>query len=247
MTTEVFGSDEPQSQTPTGTLETLVGEGKKYKTVEDLAKAYQHADTTIASRTRELQEMREELNLRLDTEEVLKRARANPEPVDNAPQGKQPAVAATPLSNEDLAARIREVTQADQAAANYRANVENVAVKLVEIYGTEAQANEAVKKRADELGVSIKYLQDAAATSPKAFFVQMGLEASPKPVNPAPARSDVNPTAFSNNSGAAKPGTYLWYENLRKTDAKKYFSREVQLQIHRDAAAAQARGEQFFP
>lgn len=245
MTDAVFNSsNDAPAASP---LETLVGEGKKYATVEDLAKAYVHADAFIKSTTRELQEVKEELNVRLDTEQVLARARQNQSNVEPQPSPQTPVKeATTPLSDEDLAARIREVTQAERLRETAAQNVTTVATKLIEQFGDEAKANEFVRNKAAELGVGVEFLQDVAARSPKAFFSSIGLENAPPKTPPtSPTRGDVNTEAFRNNGTQVKQGTYAYYENLRKSDPKTYFSRDVQLQMHKDAMAAAARGEDF--
>lgn len=246
MTEAVFNSTTPE--TPASPLETLVGEGKKYKTVEDLANAYIHADAFIKSTTRELQEVKEELNIRLDTEEVLKRARQNQSNVDQTtPPETKVEKAATPLSDEDLAARIRTVTQAERLRETAAQNVTTVATRLIEQFGDEAKANEFVRNKAAELGVGVEFLQDVAARSPKAFFSSIGLEnTTPKTPPTTPSRGDVNTEAFRNNGAQVKPGTYAYFENLRKTDPKTYFARDTQLAMHKAALEAEARGESFF-
>ena len=67
-------SGDPAAQTPGGSsvLDALVGEGKKYKTAEDLAAAYGHADQHIATLTSELSEIRKDLDGRLNVVEMLK-------------------------------------------------------------------------------------------------------------------------------------------------------------------------------
>lgn len=246
MTDAVFNNT--PSETHASELETLVGEGKKYKSVDELAKAYIHADAFIKSTTRELQEVKEELNIRLDTEDVLKRARQTQSNVDQTPSPQTPVKEATaPLSNEDLAARIREVTQAERLRETATQNVTTVATRLIEQFGDENKANEFVRNKAAELGVGVEFLQDVAARSPKAFFSSIGLE-TPQPKTPptTPSRGDVNTEAFRNNGSQVKPGTYAYFENLRKTDPKTYFARDTQVQMHKAAMDAEARGESFF-
>ncbi len=247
MTEAVFNST-TTTETPASPLETLVGEGKKYKTVEDLANAYIHADSFIKSTVRELQEVKEELNVRLDTEDVLKRARQNQSNVEPNPSPETKVKeTTTPLSNEDLAARIREITQAERLRETAAQNVTTVATRLIEQFGDENKANEFVRNKAAELGVGVEFLQDVAARSPKAFFSSIGLEnPSPKTPPTTPSRGDVNTEAFRNNGTQVKAGTYAYYENLRKTDPKTYFARDTQLRMHKDAMDAEARGESFF-
>jgi hypothetical protein len=210
-------------------LENLVGEGKKYKSVEDLAKAYSHADATIQDRNRELAEAREKINARLRVEELLRQPREqNPvtPPVDDNPPS-----ANTSFSEDDLVARIRQELQQDREQEKIRRNVDFVAQKLIETFGSEDKANEVINAKAKELEVSLDFLKSSAAQSPKAFLATLGIaDSAPRPT-PGVPRSDV----VSVPNTAAKPGTYAFYESIRKSNPSQYFSRTIQNQMIADA------------
>jgi hypothetical protein len=219
-------------------LETLVGEGKKYATVDELAKAYLHAEPTIEQRNRENAQLREELATRVTMEQLLEKI-SNPTPkLEVTPEAHQPAKPA--LSQDDVNKLVRDALTEQEQNRAVAQNVNTVTAKLLEAYGSEEKANQVIKQRAQELGVSVDFLQDVAAKSPKAFFTTIGLDAQPK-VPGSTDRSDVNATALGNQ--AVKAGTYKWYDQIRKTDPVKYFSPQVQNQMHKDALAA---GESFF-
>jgi hypothetical protein len=58
---------------------------------------------------------------------------------------------------------------------------------MIEVYGDSAKANEAVTRRAGELGVSVDWLRDSASRSPNAFFATMGItkgQVSSSPASP---------------------------------------------------------------
>lgn len=226
-------------------LETLVGEGKKYKTNDDLAKAYDHADRAIKEREQENQELRDELAKRRTAEELVEQFNANRrEPPsserDGTPNSPAPKVE---VSDDDLVRRIREVQQQDNTQQTRERNLLEVAERLTTEFGDEDKANEVLKRKAVELGVSVKFLQDSAAQSPKAFYATLGLNVTA--TSPAqPAKGDVNTQAFERNSqSSAKPGTYQFYEALRKSDPVRWRSSAVQAQIHKDA---QASPDTFF-
>lgn len=229
----VFESD---NNAETNILEQLVGEGKKFATVEDALKGKVEADRTIADRNRELAEMREEMNRLREQSEILRRqvtTSREPAAIDTPRDADRPV---EDRSNEiDLATRIREELRQAQEEDQKRLNIGAVASKLVEVYGTEDKANEVVKAKAAELGVSVEFLQDVAAKSPKAFFSQIGLTDS-TPATATATRSDVNAAALANTSTTGvKDGTYKFYENIRKSDPKLYFSAQVQNKMFADA------------
>lgn len=229
------------SETPqTSVFETLVGEGKKFSDSEALAKAKQESDAFIEHLKTEAAELREALNVQLDTRDVLERART-PKTVETPPV-TTPTPAPT-TSNEDLATRIKEALASQSREAQAKANANEVRQKLLDVFGDQTKAEEVMTRRAAELGVSLGFLQEVAVTSPKAFYAQLGLDGTSKSSVPSPSRSDVTPTAFT--GGGPKTGTYAWYEALRKSDPKAYFDQKTQVQMHKDAMAAESRGEDF--
>lgn len=231
----VFNADD----TPANFLETLVGEGKKFSDTESLARGKWEADRTIQERNAKLDELQAKLD-ELEIEKRLNASRQTP-PITPEPrvEDNQPAKPSA-LSPEDMAKLIRAELQAERQEETVRANVDRVANKLVELYGDEDKANQVVKSKAAELGVSVEFLQEVAAKSPVAFFAQLGITDTPT-ASASPTRGDVNPQAFQHNSGAAKPGTYKFYEQMRKDNPKQWAS--IQPQIH---AEALRMGSAFF-
>jgi hypothetical protein len=226
-------------ETPEVQLETLVGEGKKYSTASELAKGYVHADLTIKAREAELQQLREELKTRQTVEEQLQNLRSRTdesrENRQNPPQS-EPAKPPTQNDNVDLDNKIREAITQNQRETQVRQNQETVLSELLRIYGTEAKANDVIRQRASELGVSVSFLQDVALQSPKAFFAQLGVDQASNLSQqaPRPTRSEINPAALGISPGV-KEGSYEYYENIRKTDPKNFFSPKVQSRLMQDA------------
>ena len=221
-------------------LEELVGDGKKFQTVEALAAAKLEADRTITARNEELERHREEIRRQAEELELLRRQPR--EPLAQEP----PRVADRPVEvepNQDLASRIREELRQAQEEDLQNQNIRSVAVKLSEVYGSSEKAREVVAAKASELGLSVEFLQSVAAKSPKAFFTQLGLTETTLQA-PAASRSDVNTVALANTtSSAPKQGSYQSYEQLRRDNPKRYFSAEIQNQMFVDAKRL---GDAFF-
>jgi len=231
---DVF-SDTPSD--PSNPFEQLVGEGKKFKTPEDLAAGKIEADRTIEARNRELEESRQEQErLRL---RILELERPREPAADTIPREANRPVEEEPV---DLATRIREELNRQTQEDIRNQNLSQVVNRLEEVYGD--RANEFMKTKAGELGVPVTWLRDIAAQSPKAFYAQIGL-ADQVPTTPAATRGDINPVALADtrNSTAVKEGTYKYYETVRKSDPKRYFSAEVQNKMFADAKRL---GEAFY-
>ena len=230
------------------TVEDLVGEGKKYATIEELAKSRVHADIAIAARERELAEAREELNKRITYEELVEQLgrpneREAPRSSERQPAPETPANVPH-IKDEDLAARIREIQAQDNREQRLQSNVSQVTQRMLEEFGTETKASEYLNGKARELGVDIKFLQDQAAQAPKAFFKTIGLEdAVSPPARPTDGNVNTDALRTQNPGGTPKADTYAFYENMRKTDPARYFLPATQNRLMK---AALEKGDAFF-
>lgn len=230
------------------TVDALVGEGKKFKTVDELARGKAEADRVIEARNQELANLREELGKREAIETVLERLNRTPQSAPPVVETQQAATTPS-FTDEDLDARIKEVTSRQEQARQTQVNVETVTNKLLEVYGDENKANIAIKQRADALGVSVEFLQDVAAKSPKAFFAQLGIDNVAPTPTPNSSSGNVNTEMLGGTrTGGPKPGTYEYFENIRRTQGPRaYFAPEVQTALMKAAFDAAARGEAFGP
>jgi hypothetical protein len=225
---DIFSSD--GNQTEQNALEALVGEGKKFKTPEDLAKGKLESDNYIETLKAKIADLESKATESTTLEEVLakieeRRTALNP-PAAEAHQPAKPAI-----TEETLAEKVKAILSEANQQQRTAQNVNTVAERLVEAYGDEQKAKEFVAKRAKELEVPVDYLQDVAARSPKAFFDLVKLETPQSTARPT--RGDVNIEALKVNNPGVKPNTYAWYQNMRRTDPDLYKS--LQSQMHKDA------------
>lgn len=232
----VFGDAETESS---GFLERLVGENKSYKSAEDLAKGKVNADEHIKTLEDKLDELREELDKRLSVEDAIKKVQEERQVL---PTGLAPTSAQEPssLKEDDLIDLIRGVTQKDKDREAAQKNRDEVATKLVEVYGDSSKANEAVKQRAIEIGLSVQDLEALAMRSPKAFLTQMGLDVTPQ-ATVRPTHSDVR--LPQNSQSQIKEGTESWWKQFRKDSPKEYFSPSMTPKRMKDALRL---GDAFF-
>jgi hypothetical protein len=244
MADENTGIFEAAQSTTTETyVDKLVGEGKKYRDIEELAKSRINADEFIDTIKSENQQLREFMTNQLaeraktvtnSNEPPQQNTQGNEQPRQNAPQEKQ-------VEKVDIEAQIREALKAERESDKATTNARIAEDAMIQKYGDKAAAVAAVQAKAQELGVSPEWVANTAFTSPKAFFTMMNIE-SGSTSTPAP-RSDVNVVNMGNQNGVLKAGTYAFYENLRKTDHKKYMSASVQNALMKDAME---KGDDFF-
>ena len=246
MTTEdvdLFTEKDPESVDATNPLAALVGEGKKFKTPEDLAKGKLESDAFIKQLQAELAKLREDFNGRIKLEEFMDRlektsttqapSNQGTTPNEQVPAGNIPKS----ITKEDieslLAAREREATE--------KANVRHVAEVLKSTFGDNFQS--VVNTRAKELDLDTAYLADLAKTRPSAFLKIMNTGKAPEPGpsgNVIP-KSSVSATSFNSQTAAFKK--FSDFEKIRRENPKLYHSKDVQAQMY---ALTKEHGDAFL-
>lgn len=202
----------------------LVGEGKKYKTDEELARAYAHSDKHIAELKADADAMRKTLAEQTTVTEAIKRLEAQygKLPEGNGVTTPEPKVESPPqetkgLTPEDVD-RIIADRERNQTAAQNMAQVTEAIQKFA---GDEVKGKDYVSKRASELGMTPQALGEIGKQSPSALLKLLGLESK----TPSPT-TVVDRTYRPGTSSAsqATPGSLAYYDELKKTDPSKYFS-----------------------
>jgi hypothetical protein len=226
---------ELENENTEGLLETLVGEGKKYKTMGDLAKAYAHADVFIEQLKLEKQQV-EELLIQEKAKVSVFEKLTNPTQTETQSETKTTtAVEETKTEQkpvEDFDAKIRAAMDERDHARIVQANRAEVDSKLAEVYGDPEKAAEAIKAKAVELNLSVDWLLDVAGRSPEAFYRTVGLTTTTQLKSMEAPKSTVN---VQGTTTAVKPNTYAWYQQLRRESPEVYRSAATQLRMHEDA------------
>lgn len=220
------------------TFNDVVGEGKKYSDPDQLAKAY----ANIERHARQLEAENAEARAKLDTLQATNNNSNNSQPPRQDPprqdDNPNPAPNPTPREDVDLRSQIQNEIKAVTAEERARNNIETTAQKMVDLYGSPAAANEAVRKRANELGISVDRLRDSAAESPSLFFASMGVPATGTDRStPAPQSDYVDRGAQGNRQN------FEYFDKLRKDNPKLYFSAATQKEM---MAQARIQGADFY-
>lgn len=159
-----------------------VGEGRKYQSIEDLDKAYGHANEHIEKLERELQELREQAQADPKKEvldELLEAARA-------AQKGDDHAEPEQPVDVEEL---VRSTLAKERAAEAAQSNQQRVKEALVAKYSDKAA--EVYASKGKELGIDLDQLTTQSAEAVLALF---GTSAAPR--NDTVPRSGVDTSSF---------------------------------------------------
>ncbi|HEY6020500.1 MAG TPA: hypothetical protein VIY48_11525 [Candidatus Paceibacterota bacterium] len=222
-------------------LEELVGDGRKYATPEDLAKAAIHKDAFIEQLKRENAEAREAISKRINEEEFLKKleqvARPNSPPPQDPPEDRRDEQAPPAITPED----IEKLLSQREAKKKQEENLQTVTNRLQELYGDDYRSR--VQSQAKALGVGTDFLTNIAQQNPQAFYRLLGLEQAREETFSPPPRSSV-----SSPPSTTGKKDYAYFAKMRKEKGEGwYFSIPVQQEIWKAAREAEARGEKFLP
>jgi hypothetical protein len=215
----------------------LVGEGKKFKDANALAKSKLASDSHILKIESENAQLRQELKTRLTLEEFYDQVKNKPSP-STPPPTEQDEPERTEFSVEQIDSlvdkRFQERLTVEQQKNNLAYVTQEVAKKLGPNY------KKLMADRAKEVGEAPENLTHLAMTKPKLFLELMVPSVGTTNIPGLPrTQLDTGKMAFENN--AVRNQSY--YQKLRQTDRKRYDSRNVQIQMHKDAMAL---GEKFF-
>ena len=215
----------------------LIGEGKRYKTEEDAAKALVEKDNFIEQLKRENASMRETVGKRMNEEEFLAKLEQITKPKSpEAPEQQDQRDERTPAMTPE---RIEQLIDQREVTKKRAGNIAAVESTLAEVYGPSWKAR--VKAEADRLGIGTEYLTDVAGHSPEAFYNVIGLKKTQTSVEqPAPPRNTVE--LRSSPTGGKKDYTH-YSEERKKRGESWYFSIPVQQEIWQEA---KTQGESFY-
>lgn len=219
-------------------LDEYVGEGKKFKDPEELAKSKFHADTYIPILERRLDqeraeraELKKEFETRAKLEELI--AQLTKTPVTTTPPYTLESKVELPVKAPVLdASKLDElmstkITQWDHEKRQ-TANVAEVRGKLIKHFGSNFP--EALKAKAEELNVSPTFLNNLAKDHPTVLYKTLGLDENVQSVNiNAPTTSQ----RFTPKGEQKRSWSY--YQEMKKNNKDLYDNPRTALQMQRDA------------
>lgn len=243
----------PEMIDPNSSLyETLVGNDKKFKTNEDLAKAKLESDRFIEQLKGELAGIRQELSTRETLEKLMDKFNNTRENQNTNHENNQNSNGgdgennAKSFSEADINRLVEEKLTAAERARVHNSNIETVRKALEESFGNDYVTH--LKAKATELGVTEEYLQNMAKETPKAFLKLVEAN-GPSGATRVPNSLFSPPTGLQSpiksNSGFSPTGTpkKSYYDELKRKNPSEYWSPAIQNKMHKDAIAL---GESFF-
>lgn len=216
-------------------LEELVGEGKKFKSQEDLARSKFESDQYIKileKRSDDLRadylKTREENTTRASLEELIEEFKKQKLTSNETPLVKEEK---PPFDPKDLDSLVSTKIQEHEATKRQAENFNTVREKLQQRYGQNYK--EAVKQQIEDLGITETELNEMARKVPKVLIKTLGLDRETQPDNfQSPPRSSQRNDSFAPTGG--KKRTWAYYQELKKSDPGLYHDRRTAIQMQKD-------------
>jgi len=235
MSKDLFTQDEDQT---VNLIDQLVGEGKKFQTVEDLAKGKAESDKFIEQlqlETKGLRDQLKDLEAKASKAQTLQEVLDKLKPATNSSEdgSNQPT-----LNPDELKNLVKNFVSETEQEKSRQTNREQANAKLISKFqGDEAKAKEYLVGKARELGMPLKDLQALAETSPNAFSTLVGISQTPRPNSSPTGMGTVNTeAAFNSSMGDPSRLTVEYYRDLKAKDSKLFWSTQVQQQLYKTAA-----------
>jgi hypothetical protein len=221
------GDDQNATQTAPATTEAqlftaLVGENQKYKTPEDLAKAYTNADQFIETLKEENRKLREQAASAKTIDEVLERMSKH----SGSPEDDNPPVQGYKL--EDVQQLVEKTLVGRETAKTKEQNLQKADTLMKEKFGEKAV--EVFKQKASS-PEKVRILMDLAATDPTEF-ISLFTGSTSVQSNTMDSGS-VNTTSVPSTGGSRVnvEGTKEWAAKVRKENPQLYWSQDFQYKL----------------
>lgn len=219
-------------------LNEFVGEGKKFRDVQALARGKAAADAHIRKLEAEAAVAREAMQNSKTIEDFVNQMRsqsATRQDGDNQPfengQGKPPAPVISDNLDEVISQKLSEARMKEKLQANQDFVKEQLQQKFGDNYVDK------VLQVAGQFDMTKEEMSILAAQKPKAFLKLIDDSQQTPRSNVSPPDNRMN--SFGNPTNGVK--TYSYYQNLRRSDPKAY--QRAQPEMHREALK---QGAAFF-
>lgn len=208
----------------TGTVAELVGEGKKYKTLEALAASVLFKEEHINKLEAENKAIREAKE-KLKAEEVFEKL------LESKPENTQ----TVGLTEEQITQLISNTLTGQEKKKIESTNIQLASDTLTNHFGEANKATLFIQNKATELKLSVDFLMSIAAKNPSAFYSVVGITPNQPVVSNKVITNNVSNTANLNTG--LEVGSEAYYANMLKTDKAKYMSPAIQREISQAAAS----------
>lgn len=205
----------------------LVGEGKKFKTVDDLARGKLEADTFIDKLKTENAALREALDSDGSPDEVLKR-------INDLLQSKGSENATATKSNQSPSEslteeKVLELLSKREREEKVKSNINLFNANVNKAFGDKT--GEVVATRLGALGMEREVFNDLAARNPNAALRILGIKEDG--LASGSVGSSVNTEAYFGDAGKGNDGTqnFAYFQKMRREMGSAYYEPEIQKKV----------------
>lgn len=216
-------------------LEQLVGEGKKFKDPEALARGKAESDKFIEDLKRQNLELKEDLDKASKLEELLEEVRSQKKAANASEGGNDgldgrdgPSKTSSDLTDEQIKALIESTLSQREVESRAKRNLAEVNSTLSEKFGSKAA--EHLKVKAQEVGLTVDKMKELAADNPKAFYRLIGLDSSTSDRGIVVGGDKLNSEGGPSQSATTRKD-FNYYQELRRKSKGRYYSPEVQQEM----------------
>lgn len=209
-------------------LEELVGDGKKYKTVEELAKAYKNADQFIETLKTEKRTAEEQyhdaISKSKSIEEILAALNETKTTIVEKPTQTQEPV--------DVRGEVAKVMAERETAAKKKETADTSWSKLAELYGDLDKARVAVTEYVGGDPVKAKLIETLGSTNPDEMVKFMS--SMKKPIE---TFTDDGTPSNADPNGIPAALTWKLAKDIKKNNPRLFNSMKFQKALHSAAAS----------
>jgi len=243
-TTEGTTTDTQQTQTKESFVDHLVGDGKKFRDIEALAKGKLEADKHISEITKTLDELRAELakqdyakNLLEQMSKGSETGTEQPPPVTTSSSNTEN----TTQSASDFEALVEKVITAKEKSKTASQNISVVGEEMQKQYGDKTA--DVLKAKSLELNMSLDRLKEIAAESPTAFFQLIGVKKMGEKTSTSTGVTTQSTIRSENFNSYSQDRNFDYYQKLRKENRSLYYSPKIQNTMLQDR---ERLGDRFY-
>lgn len=224
-------------------LSRLVGEGKKYKDVEELAKAYYNLNMFAETLKREKREIENEFN------KEKERAKTIEEILELVKESGTQDVIKEPVEQqkEDIEKKIAKAIELKEQERMRKEMYNKTLQRLREEFGSEKQAFEYIQKYIGKDKNKQAVINQLGMTDPEGLIALIRPYATQKTDGVATPSGETSYRVNADtNKTAGLPITWSEANKIRKEKPEVYYSGSFQSKLHQAASIAEARGIDFF-
>lgn len=231
MSDNLFDTDNSGTLDPEKNyLTELVGEGKKFKTVEDMAYGKAQADAYIRILERQLDrakvdvaDARAEANARARLEDLVSKI--------NNPNPYQPEVVREPVKPEidmnQIESLVSRKIQETEVQKKHKENLEMVKAKLTERFGDNLES------QLKEVGLDGESAAQLAKINPQLVLKALGVDKTPEQGFQTPPRN----TSVNTPNRNTPQRTWQYYQDLFKANPTLKYDPKTNTQMQKDYIA----------